>query len=1082
MITSQIKELPMDGGMDSIMNTIISNADSFVRKQYFSELMDARIAPLSPTLMGTGIGKNVRLFKIMSLAYGYTDDVYKKISDIYNALSGFDVSQVLILDSNGYDISLYLGVACKKVEKLSMQFDTFRGSFLGSFPGGKISVLNAEKNESLLHSIFDEPGIRIASVSALAAAREQPGNSIYGIERLVDGMYGKPFTMILLADSMPKHELGALRQSLEAMYTELSPYRNYAVSINAGESGSYTESFNLTKSESLTEGTSITENMTFGTSKSKSVASQPTQKEEQKDKAVNQLAGTAASLAAIMSGLGGGGIGLLQGLFYGGSISNIIGSAQTLISGGEGMETETTSNGENYSISFSEAETTSRQKGFSASKGLSGSNTKSMGKTIQMNYENKPIIKLLDILDQQIIRLQHIEEIGGFNCAAYFVTGDHTTALMAANMYRSLLGSGDSLGQSSAINVWSEKKDIEGLGEYLKRLYHPVFHFEEKIGYPTFTAASLVASDEIPMYTSLPQCSIRGLPVTTHAEFARDVMGSQNNPEDQIEIGYIYHMGKKENARLGLSKNNLRGHMFVAGTTGMGKSNFCYGILGSLYHSNVKFMVVEPAKGEYHRVFGGLPDVRTFGTNPNLTPLLKINPFAFPDGIHVNEHIDRVLEIFNSCWPMYAAMPAVLKQGMERIYKNCGYNLVTGVSREKRRFPTFTDLLKVLPEVIRSSEFSGEVKGNYIGSLVTRVASLTNGLYGCIFSEDEIEARVLFDENVLIDLSRVGSSETKALLMGLLVMKLQEYRMSASKMNMPLNHVTVLEEAHHLLKADSGSSAEGVHLRAMSLEMIANAIAEMRTYGEGFVIADQSPALMDLSVIRNTNTKVVFKLPEKSDRQVVGSAMSLSPEQIDEIARLECGVAVVYQSNWDNPVLSEIDYYDSERFTPYVNITVIPEVDYHDIRSQLLAIILRDRLKGGRESSADRGRCSRIIRYSEYANDDVKGLIEKIRLFSDTGECHLGFAEICRYIDRLIDSRAMVEQCGDLSDIKQWHEKAEEYVAELADLSGDEINELILLCINIQANDSKEMKQFYFREFANINNSTEEKEGRDYGF
>ena len=32
----------------------------------------------------------------------------------------------------------------------------------------------------------------------------------------------------------------------------------------------------------------------------------------------------------------------------------------------------------------------------------------------------------------------------------------------------------------------------------------------------------------------------------------------------------------------------------------------------------------------------------------------------------------------------------------------------------------------------------------------------------------------------------------------------------------------------------------------------------MRTYGEGFVIADQSPGLLDMSVIRNTNTKIVL--------------------------------------------------------------------------------------------------------------------------------------------------------------------------------------------------------------------------------
>ena len=42
---------------------------------------------------------------------------------------------------------------------------------------------------------------------------------------------------------------------------------------------------------------------------------------------------------------------------------------------------------------------------------------------------------------------------------------------------------------------------------------------------------------------------------------------------------------------------------------------------------------------------------------------------------------------------------------------------------------------------------------------------------GQIFCDGEIENELLFDENVIIDLSRVGSSETKSFMMGILVMR-----------------------------------------------------------------------------------------------------------------------------------------------------------------------------------------------------------------------------------------------------------------------------------------------------------------------
>src|SRR5690606_504034 len=218
----------------------------------------------------------------------------------------------------------------------------------------------------------------------------------------------------------------------------------------------------------------------------------------------------------------------------------------------------------------------------------------------------------------------------------------------------------------------------------------------------------------------------------------------------------------------------------------------------------------------------------------------------------------------------------------------------------KKTFPTFEDLLTILPEVIGQSNYSAEVKGNYVGALVSRVKSLTNGFYGQIFSNESISDSKLFDENVIIDLSRVPSLESKALLMGVVFMKLNEYRIAnASGSNSALKHVTVLEEAHNLLKRTSSEqSSDSSNLVGKSVEMMSNAIAEMRTYGEGFIIADQSPGLLDMSVIRNTNTKICLRLPDLSDRELVGKSMNLNDEQINYLSKLETGVAAIYQNDW----------------------------------------------------------------------------------------------------------------------------------------------------------------------------------------
>jgi hypothetical protein len=185
--------------------------------------------------------------------------------------------------------------------------------------------------------------------------------------------------------------------------------------------------------------------------------------------------------------------------------------------------------------------------------------------------------------------------------------------------------------------------------------------------------------------------------------------------------------------------------------------------------------------------------------------------------------------------------------------------------------------------------------------------------------------------------------------MGMLVLKLQEYRMkSAEAMNVELKHLTVLEEAHNILRRTSAEQvSNGSNIMGKSVEMISNAIAEMRTYGEGFIIADQAPGLMDMSVIRNTNTKIIMRLPDQSDRELVGRAANLNEDQITELAKLPCGVAAVYQNEWVQPVLCKIEKH-SEIDKPYLFEPDSDNLEYDNrkVTESLLDCIMDKELLG----------------------------------------------------------------------------------------------------------------------------------------
>ncbi|KAF0811003.1 ATP-binding protein [Alcanivorax sp. S71-1-4] len=536
---------------------------------------------------------------------------------------------------------------------------------------------------------------------------------------------------------------------------------------------------------------------------------------------------------------------------------------------------------------------------------------------------NKTVEQLTGRIDHHLERIDEAKTYGGWNTAAYFI-GDSTASSEAlGSIFLGLIRGNKSSHESFAITTWNsrEKDKKEAIAKWISSLEHPRIKSGFSGGVISYvTPATLVSGKELAVQMSMPRRSTSTVSVVETQAFGRKVQyldDKKKNRNDKrvVTLGNIRHLWENLKQEMELSLDDLSGHVFVSGSTGAGKSNTLYEMLDQLSASGVPFMVIEPAKGEYKHVFGHRPDVKVLGTNPEHSDLLRINPFRFPDGIHVLEHIDRLVEIFNVCWPMYAAMPAVLKDAILQAYQQCGWDLEASVNRYSNGlFPDFRDLLEALEQVIEASAYSQEIKGNYIGSLSTRVKSLTNGLNGQIFTSDEMPSEELFDSSVIVDLSRVGSSETKALIMGILVMRLSEYRIAKGGMNQPLKHVTVLEEAHHILKRSSGSGGglEGADLAGKSVEMLASAIAEMRTYGEGFFIVDQSPNAVDIAAIRNTNTKIIMRLPDEVDRRLIGKSVALRDEQLEEIARLPKGVAIVYQNDWLEPVLCQVRKFAGE--------------------------------------------------------------------------------------------------------------------------------------------------------------------------
>lgn len=865
--------------------------EQIVNRTYLQTLSGILPVPCGEMPVKENVEESICIFPIKQFTYDKEENLFGKLASVYTGAAAANANPVFIV--RGYAsgmVELYLGV-CGEESRINGAFpkaQILRESLIGQFPGLRSAgdgILPNDAARRTINSCFDPDFHALASVSCVASVENDQNAAAFksrGLENLIESMSGREYTFIVLAQNVPGPTLADMRSELEGLYSQLSPLSKIALTLGAQDGITISQTVTDSISEGINQSNSVT--LSVGTGEYASTSS--TWGENSSFGMSNDL----------MEGM----IGFSQssGSSIGGGTSK----------GDSRQKTKSNGRVDGHAVNQGTAHARGDSKSLSSSQ------------SVQYTIEDKQIENVLKTIEGQIERLKMGNGLGMFAVSAYCLAPALADARIGACAYKALVSGKESDMENTGINVWTGEEYQQVLG-YLRRFRHPVFEITGKTENweaTRVTPATFVTAREMAVHMPLPQKAVNGIVVRDSVSFGRNVvsMNEEWAQQAKIRIGNIYHLGHMEKNDVFLLRDSLTMHTFITGTTGSGKSNALYWMLSELTARNeqLHFMVIEPAKGEYKDIFSDRKDVTVYGVNPYLSPLLRIDPFSFADGIHILEHLDRLMSIFTVCWPLYAAMPAVLKKAIISAYEDAGWNMRTSRNRYyKKIYPTFKDVMQYVERNIRLSNYSADTKGDYIGSLCTRLEALTDGFNGMIFAPNGILDEELFERNVIIDISRAGAAETKSLIMGMLVMKLQEYRM-AGKRRSGLHHITVLEEAHHLLRRGQ-DSGEGAGIVGKSVEMLTHAIAEMRSAGEGFIIADQSPDLMDRSVIRNTNTKIVLRLPETEDRETVGRAIGLTNAQIAELPKLPCGVGAVYQNDWIEPVLVQIPYYQPSKQT-----------------------------------------------------------------------------------------------------------------------------------------------------------------------
>lgn len=466
---------------------------------------------------------------------------------------------------------------------------------------------------------------------------------------------------------------------------------------------------------------------------------------------------------------------------------------------------------------------------------------------------------------------------------------------------------------------------------------HPLSHWHREglaqdISLYVYRYQTLLSSDKLAALCQLPAREFPGYYIDDYVEF--DVSNrTAGLLKDPFPIGDICLAGRAgrslTNNRYCIEKNDLTRHALIIGITGGGKTNTAKSILSTLWNQErsldrIPFLVIESAKREYWelRNLKGFEDllVFTLGAEAAETSVrYRINPFETNPGISLQTHIDYLLSTFKAAFDLYPPMPYILEKAVYEVYIDRGWDIVENRNRfGLKEYPTLSDLYNKIDVIVDQMGYHQEVQSNVKAALQARVYSLMIGGKGAMLNTPRsVPIEELLARPVVMELEDLGDDETKSFVIGILLVQLYEYRKSLmTKGARELSHILMIEEAHRLLKNVS-EGGEGGNTRAKSVEFFCNLLAEIRTFGQGILIADQIPTKLAPDTVKNTNLKIVHRTVALEDREAMGRAMNMNEQQIEYLSSLRRGYAAVYAEGDNKPKCVKLPlvrpYYEKNR-------------------------------------------------------------------------------------------------------------------------------------------------------------------------
>lgn len=407
----------------------------------------------------------------------------------------------------------------------------------------------------------------------------------------------------------------------------------------------------------------------------------------------------------------------------------------------------------------------------------------------------------------------------------------------------------------------------------------------------------IVTADEAASFFRLPLGSDK-----INAGFVVNEAGKSNKTysENIINAGDI-ELGKLRaamgNNAIGLSLKDLAKHMLIVGTPGSGKTTFSVGLLDRLWKEHhIPFLVIEPAKNEYRALVQSIPDLQVFTPGKNFISPFVFNPFCPPKNVRLETYKSTLKTAFAAGVSMSTPLDKIFEDTINNCYSDFRW-LDNYTIADKGQVFNITDFIKCFEETFEEIGYTGDAR-NIGRAGVVRLKSLVN-LFDNYFS---IPIEDLLSKPTVIELAAIENADQKALIIALLLLSILAYVNANYVGEGGLRNFILLEEAHVLLDAETNAGGEGsANPASIAQGLVKRMLAEIRSYGVGIAIADQSPRKVGIDIVALTDIKVAFRLVERQDKEILADSTSMSELQTNRLAKLKPGEAFLFFNRLDEP-------------------------------------------------------------------------------------------------------------------------------------------------------------------------------------